>query len=892
MEQGNRGLVDKLGNKSEARKFTRSLTPELLINFVERKEVGEMVSVDSPKANDLQTPILTTDDKTGEIKLQTYLSVKNNTEVSRLILDKLENKYDGFNYIPENMQREMLTKLLEKYEKSLTGSTSKLVGRGTSDVYSRRILNKNLEIFSDRRSGRDITTGMLDKVKIESLRIDSDASTKDQKTALEVFNNQPDEMKKKLQPFIDVLENSLRMNAGKERMRQPSDVLQDIIGKGDLRFTKNRERIYDYWQGIDGKFNAFKNTHEELVQHFSEQYDLDEMADTELAGYIRNFIKYDAKDLQYVFKYESIPNASLDSRDKLLETMDSFLDSIKEKPNIVEVSTLGTASARPTAESLPPPAFATGYRQSEDRGGGQVAEADYEVGSEVMEEREPDKVYELVDLIQDNLINIDFDPLYAYAWKNGQSGFKISPARKNEMKRLRNRLRNKGIRLGLSNRQLNELKRYLDDIDLRTVIEEGDFYLPYQENLIDNLPYDKAPKAKDETIRKYLRNLSKFISAGSEAEGQTGTGTSPRVTQATDTGGFEVLSEGRGTALPSKGSMRSKLPALGNVEIERTQETEDEEGNKKTKKVASDLKSLINEHLTNVKDYFLDPATSDSKPLARRFTWIETQPLTVLSKGRMKGNALVTILGLEMETIGGLLLDEADLNLVVNFLKKLSKNVTTKTVSSFLTDIEDLAMAVDDVFEGDDSKALTVEFGNLAYNLLSRNSIDTKSYKDASGKKVNITFGLGQRKTLKALHEEYKKSKNEVFPFAALYYHVTANQAKYAEASERYKILIKDIKKLEDKLDVIRKSKLETNFLNAHDNIRKMMNKPLYFGISSVDDYEDMQETLRIMKSDFGTDLTAMEVEGIVREIDSMQNLSRKYGISTEGVYYLKAIHR
>ena len=71
-----------------------------------------------------------------------------------------------------------------------------------------------------------------------------------------------------------------------------------------------------------------------------------------------------------------------------------------------------------------------------------------------------------------------------------------------------------------------------------------------------------------------------------------------------------------------------------------------------------------------------------------------------------------------------------------------------------------------------------------------------------------------------------------------------------------------------------------------------MMNKPLYFGISSVDNYEDMQATLGMMKSKFKTDLTAMEVEGIVKELDSMQNLSRKYGISTEGVYYLKAIHR
>ena len=91
---------------------------------------------------------------------------------------------------------------------------------------------------------------------------------------------------------------------------------------------------------------------------------------------------------------------------------------------------------------------------------------------------------------------------------------------------------------------------------------------------------------------------------------------------------------------------------------------------------------------------------------------------------------------------------------------------------------------------------------------------------------------------------------------------------------------------------MIRKTELERNFLNAHDSIRKMMKKPLYYAISSVDDYEDMEYTLKSMKSKFNIDLTAMEVEGIVKELDSMENLSRKYGISTEGVYYLKAIHR
>jgi hypothetical protein len=71
-----------------------------------------------------------------------------------------------------------------------------------------------------------------------------------------------------------------------------------------------------------------------------------------------------------------------------------------------------------------------------------------------------------------------------------------------------------------------------------------------------------------------------------------------------------------------------------------------------------------------------------------------------------------------------------------------------------------------------------------------------------------------------------------------------------------------------------------------------MMKKPVYYGLSKVDDYDDMQSTIDIMKSKFNTDVTALEIESIVSELDSMTSLSKKYGISTEGVYFLKAIHR
>ena len=462
------------------------------------------------------------------------------------------------------------------------------------------------------------------------------------------------------------------------------------------------------------------------------------------------------------------------------------------------------------------------------------------------------------------------------------------------MKKLENRLKRTAIRLDLDNRDIREMKKYIKDIDMKSVISEGDFFLPYQEDVIETV-YDskqlEGKKADDRKIETYLKNLSQFISAGSEAEQPTGAGESEgqRVPADPKTGRkFETVQEGRGMALPSKGAFRSKLPKLAEVSIDIEREKKnaegetvtDDDGNPQIETITVNLEKALDRLLKAVEAYYIEPATSDSKPKATRFEWQNTQVLSVLGRKRMNKNAFITMMSLERANVSGLLLDEVDLRLIVNLLKRLSRPVSKQTVQRFIDTTEDAARAVDDAFEGNDANAVSIEFGNMAYNILTKNGIDTKE----------IEFGVGSKKNLKEWSDMYDT--NKVYPFQALYYHVTGRQEKYTKLAGNFVGLISDIKRLEDKLDVIRKTELERNFLNAHDSIRKMMKKPLYYAISSVDDYEDMEYTLKSMKSKFNIDLTAMEVEGIVKELDSMENLSRKYGISTEGVYYLKAIHR
>ena len=140
------------------------------------------------------------------------------------------------------------------------------------------------------------------------------------------------------------------------------------------------------------------------------------------------------------------------------------------------------------------------------------------------------------------------------------------------------------------------------------------------------------------------------------------------------------------------------------------------------------------------------------------------------------------------------------------------------------------------------------------------------------------------------LAEEYALEK--MYPFEAIYEHLMFKRDIYARSLGRTaENLINDIDGLESKLNIA-KADEQSMILQAHDAIRKMLKKPVYHAFNDVDDYDDIQGTIELMKSNYNTDITAIEIESIVSEFDSMSNLSKKYGISTEGVYFLKATYR
>ena len=819
MNEGTSGLADflkekgtKANPKLAARNIKNSFDKKLLFPFLVANEVGPPIGFGEDTIN---SPILVK--QGGEIELQPYLiNIVEPSKRSKSIIDRISAKYRGFKSL--KMRQEMIADVLDNFDLQLTATGEQ---RLTSDVNleDRKLLDSALGLFVDKRKDAPVTSSVLtapldDK---DVVLVVAEHPEEKRRTALKRLEEQPKDIRDILSMYINKLKGSLGEKVSIDRLDADIDIFSELIGKGDLRLTKNRRKIYDYWEKIEGKYAAFSDAHKAFARGLDGS-ELKDTEDKELSQYIEDFLKLKDADLRYVYEYPAVDSSSLETKGPQL--MDVFLEEIGMAPK---------DKTQAPSKNIGPSAAP----KRDDKTGTFSFQAEMDE-----EETVVDPIPRLVEVFND-IIPVKVDPLYAYAYDNGKAGFKISPAAEKEMRKVINRQRKTAIRFGLSENTLRRLQSYADDIEMRSYIQERDFFLPYQEGLALDLP--EGAKDNSTNIRKYLKTISQFISAGEDLEQPTGKG----------------RGQLGGTA-PFEGTFRSSLPAL--------------QGEMVGDKSLGDLYETL---LSAITEYFIEPSTSTNRPLSRKFEWMETKTLRVLSKDRMRGNAFVTVLGLKKTS--GTILRKSVLTDIIALLKKIAKPTNRENVDDFMRDIENVGSRVDKVFKRNDSEAVSIEFGNLAYRVLDRNGLNT-----------NRRFGIGTaKKPLEEWADMYDTSR--IYPFAALYQHLVMSQGNYTEADMGDEV--REIINLEKKMDIV-KSETESNLLHAHDAIRKMMKKPVYYGLSKVDDYDDMQSTIDIMKSKFNTDVTALEIESIVSELDSMTSLSKKYGISTEGVYFLKAIHR
>ena len=100
------------------------------------------------------------------------------------------------------------------------------------------------------------------------------------------------------------------------------------------------------------------------------------------------------------------------------------------------------------------------------------------------------------------------------------------------------------------------------------------------------------------------------------------------------------------------------------------------------------------------------------------------------------------------------------------------------------------------------------------------------------------------------------------------------------------------INSLISELDKVMKSEIYSKILEAHDSLRILKGKPIYYAKRSENNFDHVESMLIKMQDEYNLDMSASELVSVVNDINSFDNISKSHGISNEHVYLIKANFR
>ena len=138
--------------------------------------------------------------------------------------------------------------------------------------------------------------------------------------------------------------------------------------------------------------------------------------------------------------------------------------------------------------------------------------------------------------------------------------------------------------------------------------------------------------------------------------------------------------------------------------------------------------------------------------------------------------------------------------------------------------------------------------------------------------------------------EEFADGLTNIFAVFALPHWLDMNQGILTKKSPASKAAYNRLKAIFESAQVDLPVLLH-KLLKAHDVVREELGKKVIYGQIPMNDY-GINKMITKMQVDDNIDLTSFEVEQIIKAIDSHENISREYGISSEQVYLIKASFR
>jgi len=798
-------------------------------------------------------------------------------EVQPTLNDYMRKEYQGFKAIrPSEMKSKMLRFVISQLkEKKAFGLQTKetladvesqdkesAIERGESEG-----INRVLNNFKMKGKSTKYNLKNANEVLSQGISWSKGVFTKNKlQDWLRTLERAPtQQMRKLVEPFIAQINS--RLTTDKSVSLQGLELDADmLIGKLDLKFLSRREDIYKYWQGIDEKYTDVVKT----VKNFKEGLNEIETTNDKLKEVIQDFtsvaeeLEADENKYKYILEYDGKTMKDwVKGTDKVQILFETFLDTLDRKGADVEldrqrdelIQELGLDSNVSNEElGLEGRGLATRTSMTDKETGDKTEFIEIDAIESKEEDAQVSRLGKKLGKLHDTT---KVDPLFYYVYagenknRNEFSAWAEWPIFNKEISRIKRAMKRLGDKFTIVID--DDIEDYVNTLAAQAVVSgTSKFYLPASERILesgiiktkDNDDINEIENLKN--IGNFLETISKFLSSGSDLD--------------------KLASP---TSIEEKGTEAQKKPTLVSATL----------GRKDRQNFLEEIKALTNEHkamMEAIIDYYILPMTSRYKPFDDKIEFANSRLIQILTNQQdiQKDNSFFTLLAMEAE-YGALLLDEDELEQIVTALEFIT-TPAEKDYVKLRTQLQGLQTLTAEILGGlggnfkEDSK---VELGVFLNTIITKNKLND----------VEIF-----NKKTEEWKELYKDQK--VYPLEAIESHLNKNREQYS-GNPTTRDLIKRFFSALDDMNIV-KSDAELKLLDAHDNIRKMMDKPVYYNTSKLNNYNHVNKAIDVLKNTYHVDVTVSDIEQIVNKMDSMESISKMHGVPVESVYYLKANFR
>ncbi len=282
----------------------------------------------------------------------------------------------------------------------------------------------------------------------------------------------------------------------------------------------------------------------------------------------------------------------------------------------------------------------------------------------------------------------------------------------------------------------------------------------------------------------------------------------------------------------------------------------------------------ITELLRIINEYYVVPAHSHFLPFETIPKHLDSK---FLSQIKIAGpDSLYQLLEFGFYSTSAQMIDMHEINHINEYLDMM-KNPTEIDMKDAVIISEKLLDVLDDIFDErfkeNDKKLLS----KVLVGIANKNNVEAKDITLEGESIVELSKGYSRKKHTSSYFLLIKLLRH--------YKDLFLKDSKKKEPMEKFYELLEGVRNpllLSQQRDI----------LIAHDEIRKMSDKPIHYAYKNLDDYDDINNTIDLIKSKYKQDITATDITSIVTEFDSINSISKKHGLGEEVIYHIKGLYR